>query len=75
MTCDLYYIFSQLGPSQTRKPGYVTCHVQNFVARISGWNPGSDPSSNPGSDPSSNPGSDPCSNPGSDPGSKFRYPR
>ena len=34
MTCDLYYIFSQLGPSQTRKPGYVTCHVQNIAARI-----------------------------------------
>ena len=34
MTCDLYYIFRQLGPSQTRKPGYVTCHVQKIVARI-----------------------------------------
>ena len=34
MTCDLYYIFRQLGPSQTRKPGYVTCHVQMIVARI-----------------------------------------
>ena len=52
MTCDLYYISRQLGPSQTRKPDYVTYHVQKI-----GWNPGSDPSSDPGSDPSSNPGS------------------
>ena len=34
MTCDLCYIFRQLGPSQTRKLGYVTCHVQKIVARI-----------------------------------------